>query len=329
MKPSELSPQDKRALDELANPKIAKYREVLWGDDILAIPYAEPLVEGVLDLNSTALIYGESWAGKSVFALDLLMSITSGTSWMGHATEPGIGMYVVGEGLVGTRERYEAWRINHDIRNHERLAWFKSAFNLLDPDDREERRYFTELVQPKFVVLDTLARHIPGGQENDFTTISHVIEMSDWIKTATEGCCSIIGHTGKDSDKGHRGHSSLKAAVDTEICVTKGPVEDGQKSCNITVTKQKNGEGGEIGNFNLKKINLPIVPGDRPRSSVVLTQGKAIDPHESIGEVKTSELLEVCRKNSDMSESSFYRRLKALKAQGRVVEGEHGGLTLA
>src|SRR5207253_1396462 len=53
-----------------------------------------------------------------------------------------------------------------------------------------------------------------------------------------------VHHTGKDEDAGSRGHSSLKGAMDTEICCSKGPL--------LTATKQKNhADGHIIGSFEL------------------------------------------------------------------------------
>lgn len=229
---------------------------LIWGEDLYKIPETQPLIEGVLDLDSTAVLYGDSYTGKSLIALDWALSVSCGISWDGHKVRGGKVLYVIGEGLSGTRPRAEAWKVHNGISYHPNLALGRHAPNLLSDRGREELRYWVNEAQPVFTILDTVARHIPGGDENEFQTISYVVEMLDWIKETTGGCALAVHHTGKDLDRGARGHSSLRAAMDTEIRCAKelnGPL-------NLTVTKQKNGEAGHsLGKYDLLKVQDSVV----------------------------------------------------------------------
>lgn len=63
----------------------------------------------------------------------------------------------------------------------------------------------------------------------------------------------MIHHCGKDEAKGARGHSSLRAAVDTEIEVFR---PEGERVSTVRVTKQRDLEPGEPMPFTLRQVVL-------------------------------------------------------------------------
>ena len=65
----------------------------------------KPLIEGLMDLNTTNMIYGDSSIGKSFFTLDLCLHVASGMDWQDRKTQRGQVIYVAGEGKQG----YNAW----------------------------------------------------------------------------------------------------------------------------------------------------------------------------------------------------------------------------
>lgn len=232
--------------------------ELLYGDEIEDIPDPEPLIRGVLDLNSTALIYGPSGAGKSFVVLDWALCIATGTPWHGHEVQQAKVLYLLGEGLFGTNARYRAWKTHHEVEKIPNIVWGPRAVDIQQASGRRELMMAIQKAEPTFTILDTLARHIPGGDENSFETMSRVVELLDDVKNETGGCSLGVHHTGKALEQGARGHSSLKGALDTEILCTKGP--------QLTVTKQKNHPDGHIlGTFGLQEVGTSLVlqPKDR------------------------------------------------------------------
>lgn len=229
---------------------------LLFDDEIEQIPDPAPLVEGVLDLNSTAMLYGETGAGKSFVALDWALCVASGQAWHDHVVAaPGKVLYVVGEGLSGTRARVLAWKRHHKRAALTGLAWADHAPNILTPAGRQELYGWVDTFQPVLIILDTLARHIAGGDENAFEIMSQAVEVLDTLRLMTGGCALAVHHTGKDTHAGARGHSSLKGAMDTEIACIKD-----HKGPKLTVTKQKNHEDGHVlATFNWKKVTDSLV----------------------------------------------------------------------
>ena len=56
----------------------------------------------------TGFLWGQSWAGKSLVALDMGLAICNGVPFMGHDTIKGTVVYLVGEGLPGIGVRVKA-----------------------------------------------------------------------------------------------------------------------------------------------------------------------------------------------------------------------------
>ena len=119
---------------------------------------------------------------------------------------------------------------------------------------------------PLVIVIDTLSRIMSGGDENSAADMTALIRNLDAIREATGAHIMLVHHTGKDSARGARGHSSLRAATDTEIEVQN---EDGNRAA--IVSKQRDYQGGEIFAFSLKSIELGIdQDGDEVSSCVVV-----------------------------------------------------------
>jgi hypothetical protein len=92
-----------------------------------------------------------------------------------------------------------------------------------------------------------------------------LIRNIDAIREATNSHIMLVHHSGKDVARGARGHSSLRAATDTEIEVQN---DDGNRAA--IVTKQRDYQGGETFAFDLKPVLLGVdQDGDEVASCVV------------------------------------------------------------
>ena len=97
------------------------------------------------------------------------------------------------------------------------------------------------------VVFDTLSRSMPGGDENKSEDMTTVIGAADAIRDEFGATCAVVHHSGKDSDLGARGHSSLFGAADTVINVAKRTA---------TIVKTRDGVAGENFPFELEVVQL-------------------------------------------------------------------------
>lgn len=206
------------------------------------------LVEGMLPAGKTAVLYGTPGAGKSLVALD----------WAIRVAHQGPVLYIAGEGQDGLSGRLEAWRLAHPghALPEGRLAFQDVAPNLLDPG--HVAQLLTDAQQTKeelgdflLIVVDTLARAMPGGDENATSSISTAIAALDALRRAAGGPTVLILHHPGKSDSGPRGSSSISGSVDVQLKLSAtGLNEDGVMSLRsgdlITVRalKQKDGEPG-------------------------------------------------------------------------------------
>jgi RecA-family ATPase len=83
---------------------------LLTTEQLGTIPKPEPLVDGLLYLDSLAMLYGPSGAGKSFVGIDVAMHVASDHQWWNScelANAP--VLYMVAEGASGIRLRTDAW----------------------------------------------------------------------------------------------------------------------------------------------------------------------------------------------------------------------------
>jgi len=184
-------------------------------------------VEDVLTDGAMSVVYGDSNVGKTFFVFDLACHIALGREWNGKECEPGGVIYIAAEGGASIKKRKQAFEQYHKISDAP-LAIIPSAVDLLDPK-ADISRILTACETAasvfetpiRLVVFDTLSRVMAGGNENSPEDMTAVIANIDAIRFATGAHTLIVHHSGKNAAAGARGHSSLRAATDTEIEVTK------------------------------------------------------------------------------------------------------------
>jgi hypothetical protein len=96
-----------------------------------------------------------------------------------------------------------------------------------------------------------------------------LVGHADRIRSATGAHVCFVHHSGKDKAKGARGHSSLRAAVDTEIEISREP---DAKYSTIKTVKQREMEMAEDMYFGLKKVELGKNKYDEEVTSCVVTE---------------------------------------------------------
>jgi hypothetical protein len=96
-----------------------------------------------------------------------------------------------------------------------------------------------------------LNRAAPTADENSSKDMGLILQSAEILQRSSEGLVIIVHHTGKDTSKGMRGHSSLFAAMDGAIEVTRNP-----NGRHWSVAKSKDGEDGKEVAFRLVTHNL-------------------------------------------------------------------------
>ena len=233
-----------------------------WFDRIRPVIDQPYIIKGLIDWGAMSVIYGPSNSGKTFFALDLAFHCAidndGGTRWRSNRVHGGSVLYLAAEGGNGIANRIAALREATGCRDVP-FALRRAGLDLLksnaDVDGviKLAREVFeTSASQLALIVIDTLSRVIAGGDENAASDMTAFIRNVDRIRHETGAHIMVVHHTGKDVARGARGHSSLRAATDTEIEVA---VDDFGNRC-ARVTKQRDYEGGDEFHFKLKPVFL-------------------------------------------------------------------------
>ena len=252
----------------------ARPSDLEWFDDLQPILGGAYIVKGVLDTGTMSVVYGPSNSGKTFWTLDLAYHIAIGAAWRGRRVVQACVLYLAAEGGRGLINRVASLRLEHGVCDVP-LAVKRAGLDLLH--DQADLQHIVDLAAevqakrpaaPLLIVVDTLSRVMAGGDENSAADMTALIRNLDAIRAATGAHMLTVHHTGKDAARGARGHSSLRAATDTEIEIMN---EDGSRAA--VVTKQRDHNGGETFAFDLKPVSLGHdQDGDEVTSCVVETR---------------------------------------------------------
>ena len=237
---------------------------LLTAREICAMPRLKWRVSGVLPEQGVVSVYGQSGSGKSFLALDLAAAVSSGAPWFDCEVNRAGVVYVCLENEGGLRQRVEAWeRYNRQLMPDTFRAVLQ-PFQLTGCGDVEKlsTAVIATIGSGAVVIIDTLNRAAVGVDENSSKEMGRVIQGAKELQERIGGLIIVVHHTGKDETKGLRGHSSLLAALDAAIEVSRG--NQRWKWC---VKKSKDGNDDTTHTFRLERIILESDEAGREISS--------------------------------------------------------------
>ena len=246
------------------------------------------LVRGILGQGGLSVLYGAPGAGKSFLALDIGFAISTGQQWMGRDTRQGPVIYAAGEGVSGLRVRGQAIA---KAKGCDRPEIFFLPHALSTPDEGEKMAALLDQVEhicgvpPALLIIDTLNRFFgEGDDENSAKDMKRfVAAVTALIAKCPSLRVMIVHHSGKDSDRGMRGSSSLQGAADTVIQVRK----DGDQHRAFT-EKQKDGQDNIPLPFALQQVELGEDEDGDPIVSCVIVSDQEGRPQPLTGWTATA-----------------------------------------
>ena len=355
-------PKDARAILNTAGPEALR-AAVLTAEPIEATPAkhqpfpitragemsgiaeAADFVEGLLTEGGASVVYGPSNTGKSFWVLDLAAAVATGCDFRDELeVDAGAVVYLALEGSHGARNRIAA--LKHAGKLPEAAPFFLcfAPVSLLETGHADRmsetvKQAAKQSAMPcRLVIIDTLARGMAGGDENSGQDMTRAVQAVDLIRAATGAHVLIVHHCGKDEARGARGHSSLRAAVDTEIEVSR---PEGETISTVRVTKQRDMPPGEPLPFSLKVITLGTDRRGKPITSCVvhhessvmaanrtkLGRKPEIDPQTLLPllpQPSTTAWQKLADAEHGISKSSFHRCKGKLLALGAVIQAADG-----
>jgi hypothetical protein len=264
-----------RVIEPEAAPRPTRVYHLQSVAEIRAQPLPPWLLVDLLPARGLCVWYGEPGSGKSFLALDLGAHSATGSRWANRRTRHAKVVYIALEGQL--RDRIEAYKEHHGLDDSDLadlLVLQRQQVDLLTEGTAEQlaadvRAALGDYSGPVAVIVDTLARAMPGGNENASEDMGAVIAACGVIERELGALVILVHHAGKDSTRGARGWSGLRGAADAEVLIER----DGD--CRrATFAKVKDGQDGVAVEFRLEAVDLG------PRSDV--------DPQAEPDERRTS-----------------------------------------
>ena len=237
----------------------------LTTEQLLQLPPTVWRVKGLLPDCGLAAIYGPSGSGKSFLVIELIARIANGDLFYGLKTKPCPVVYVALEGVGGIAKRIEAYEQHYKTKLPDTFRVVTDHLSLFNADSITFSAAVKDAgLEAGVIVIDTLAQSAPGSDENSSADMGTIISNAQHIQRATNSLVILVHHTGKDTSRGARGHSSLIAALDAAIEVKR--TADGR---DWAIAKAKDGVDGISHLFKLEVVELGTDEDGDPITSCV------------------------------------------------------------
>lgn len=255
-----------------------------------------PVVIGAFGIRKgfVCSMVGPAASGKSAIALAacLEMATTGIGKYKDYAGSPILGgdvLWLAAEGEFSMQTRVAAWNERYNP-----IDEWPDQFGVLTPldvirygpsnvdvqaatlsklaDICEKEKFY-----PKLVVLDTLAASLANSDldENSSKGMNSATNWAKQLSTSLElgdeygPAIVMVHHTGKDVERGARGHSSFNAALDVELRVTNYKLENSAAANEPTIRFAKHRYESTQGAIKFRlEGGGPIDPGTKKPQGV-------------------------------------------------------------
>lgn len=242
--------------DDAAAKRAAQFHFIAVADLKYRAP--EYIIGELIETDTLGLMFGDPGCGKSFLAVDIALSVATGTPFHGRDTKQGAVFFIAGEGHNGLARRFAAWSQARGVSlagvplfKSERAAQFLDAESAKAVADAVEG-LAAQHGSPALVIIDTLARNFGAGDENNTKDMSEFVVAVDDLKARFPGCSVlIVHHSGHAAKERARGAMALKGALDCEYRVEK----DGH-AMKLVNTKMKDAEPPHDVYFSFKQVDL-------------------------------------------------------------------------
>lgn len=290
--------------------------------ELLKLPPPEWLIHGIMPTRGLIGLYGQPGIGKSFLSLDFALSVASGTPWQGRAVRKGPVLYIAAEGGSGMGKRSAAWLTYHEVpADQGTMMWLLEAIPIHgtsdDMDGVMDKIVEEVQVQPRLIVVDTLARCF-DGDENTQEDMGRFVAGAARFCNAFDAAVIVVHHTRLDGDR-ERGNTAFRGAAETMLSMQRNK-DTGEIL--LTCNKQKDAE-----EFDPIDLMMHAIPS---ADSCVMRATRDMGV-----QYKTDMVLEILKANTGgltfsqwaqaatkmhVSPATFKRRLVSLKENGEIIK---------
>ena len=233
------------SLDELVEEKKAsgepRYR-FLTENEIAQLPPVDYIIDKLVPRGGYGITYGRRGSYKTFDTLDLALSLSTGIQYHGLDTHPqsGIIAYIMSEGSASLNKRVNAWKQAHAIDDIPGFYALPTSVPLPDTTARADLAIAIDALPatPDLIVIDTLARSIPGLDENKSQDMTTFIGIIDELRERYTGCAILAVHHAGWNATHERGSTVVGDAADWIMSLSKNP-ETEKVTCKVEKVKDE------------------------------------------------------------------------------------------
>jgi RecA-family ATPase len=227
--------------------------------DYLALPRPDQvfIIDDLLPVGGSMLIYGDPKVGKSFIAMQLAQHVSRGDKWMGFETHQTSVLYVQldtprvlwmnrMDRLIESGEPFGNGGM--EIHHADRESLDTWPFDILNPNHFKKLRDEVDRIQPGVVIIDTL-KEAHQAPENDNTEGQRVIAA---LAAAVQPAALVIVHharklsDGRPNDiiQGARGAGYLTGRMDAVVSMshrTMSYISRSTEGGQVKMERQENG----------------------------------------------------------------------------------------
>lgn len=216
-----------------------------FGHEDLDVLTEEFIMHPIYHASEVTLISADPKAGKTLVSQTLAMHIAAGLDFDDTltVTERRPVLYFALESQTAIRKRLMAWKKYHDPANEkytdEKTFPFYTVEESINLLDETARLNLVEQIKAAdawwlkkgenhigVIVIDTLTKAMPGGDQNSVEDTSAVFDVIAKIKDAGIKAAVVIIHHNTKNGGGPRGSSNIQAEPDTLLTLTKNEDTD-------------------------------------------------------------------------------------------------------
>ena len=239
--------------------------------------------------------------------------MAAGWEYRGRRVQQAAVVYVAAEGGFGFGRRVEGFRRKYG--GHGCPFYLITVRPSLIADQRQlvaDIRDQLSGIRPGLVVLDTLNRTLDGSEGRD-EDMAAFIKAAGMIEDTFQCCVLVVHHSGLEEGR-PRGHTSLSAAADVQIAVTRDTAEN----VIATVELAKDSEAGAAIVSRLDRVEIGTDPDGDPITTCVVVP---VDPADVPNQNTARKLNDRQRNALNALANCLSDRGKPLPAQFALPNG--------
>jgi hypothetical protein len=252
-------------------------------------------MKGAIARGETSSWIGGPGKGKSALLTDLALHVAAGRDWRDHRMKERCAVVILAyERADLMLRRLEAYKRRHEFQDLP-IVIIRASLDIIRPESVDVLVDTIRAVERRFNLpvgvlgVDTYSKAIAlgGGDENQARDVNRFMGHLRLVQAQTNVHVALVGHTGKDETKGHRGSNAHLGDVDVEVTINGDTVKS------AIVTKANDQPEGSLTTYTLETfsfghdedgdpITTSILSDDAPERQAKQTTKRGPSPREKI-----------------------------------------------